>query len=112
MRHRVPFQPQARNSIPLTCVENPSQAVSAGLPNPNSKITLLRLSTGEMVLCYNASPSSRSHLRVAISPDALHWYQLAEIEVGRSGLSFSYPTMAQVTRALSLTLLYDCLLLD
>jgi hypothetical protein len=34
-------------------------------------------------------------LQVAISPDAKSWFQTAELEAGRAGLNFGYPTLAQ-----------------
>mmetsp|Transcript_4802 Transcript_4802/g.8266 ORF Transcript_4802/g.8266 Transcript_4802/m.8266 type:complete len:412 (+) Transcript_4802:1265-2500(+) len=69
---------------------------SLGLPNPNSKIDALRLSTGELVLCYNDSPNQRNRMRVAISADGDKWHLLADLEVpGKTGFAYAYPTMAQ-----------------
>jgi len=73
-----------------------STVTSLGLPNPNSKLAVLRLSTGELALCYNDSPSSRNRLRVALSSDGHAWRNIADLEVpGRARMTFSYPTMAQ-----------------
>jgi hypothetical protein len=41
-----------------------AEPVSASLPNPNSKVMVTRLSTGELALCYNGSPRTRDRLKV------------------------------------------------
>mmetsp|Transcript_29797 Transcript_29797/g.65106 ORF Transcript_29797/g.65106 Transcript_29797/m.65106 type:complete len:708 (-) Transcript_29797:521-2644(-) len=69
---------------------------SLGLPNPNSKIDAIRLTSGELVMCYNDSPRSRNRLRVAISADGAKWRLLADLEMpGEAKFAYAYPTMAQ-----------------
>jgi hypothetical protein len=61
---------------------------SAGLPNPGSKVNMLRLSTGEIALAYNNNADARNKLTVALSGDGNHWYNIAEIEGTTAGYMY------------------------
>eukprot|EP00232_Nephroselmis_pyriformis_P019696 CAMPEP_0182886728 /NCGR_PEP_ID=MMETSP0034_2-20130328/20396_1 /TAXON_ID=156128 /ORGANISM="Nephroselmis pyriformis, Strain CCMP717" /LENGTH=636 /DNA_ID=CAMNT_0025020067 /DNA_START=110 /DNA_END=2016 /DNA_ORIENTATION=- len=74
-------------------------AAPAHLPNPNSKVNMIRLHNGYLALAYNHEGLSkgRSNLWVAIShDDGASWYQLAELETDRNPQAmFHYPTLSQ-----------------
>lgn len=66
----------------------------AELPNPNSGLDLLRLSTGELVLVGNDSPTQRTPLSVWISvDDGCSWSSPRVIAEGDPQLS--YPSLAE-----------------
>ena len=50
-------------------VERGRKRPRPGLPNPNSKIHLLRLADGRLALAYNHDRKYRANLYVAISED-------------------------------------------
>mmetsp|Transcript_7476 Transcript_7476/g.21115 ORF Transcript_7476/g.21115 Transcript_7476/m.21115 type:complete len:425 (-) Transcript_7476:193-1467(-) len=65
------------------------------LPNPNSKVHLMTLSNGYLMVAYNHSPSQRSPLNVALSRDqGRSWRMVGELETDAS-LQYAYPTMDQ-----------------
>lgn len=79
-----------------------SKAVSTGLPNPNAKFHLLRLSRGALALAYNHHNRLRTNLFVALSSDGGDsWHLAARVEDGTRpgeeeedrGLMAAYPTM-------------------
>ena len=68
------------------------------LPNPNSKLHVLRLSNGHLVVAYNHEGETRRriHLQVAISrDDGDTWHKLAELEDGADDPlgQWHYPTV-------------------
>mmetsp|Transcript_15507 Transcript_15507/g.29841 ORF Transcript_15507/g.29841 Transcript_15507/m.29841 type:complete len:518 (+) Transcript_15507:238-1791(+) len=74
------------------------------LPNPDSKLSLLRLNPGgELAVAFNDHVDKRDNLRVAISTDNGHtWIRVATIETSddnqdsrRSGLYLHYPSLVQ-----------------
>ena len=81
-----------------------SKAVSSGLPNPNSKFHLMRLSDGTLALAYNHHNRARTNLFVALSKDGGDtWHLAARVEDGsgeEAGASVSH------TRIRILALLY------
>jgi hypothetical protein len=79
-----------------------SKAVSSGLPNPNSKFHLMRLSDGTLALAYNHHNRARTNLFVALSGDGGDtWHLVGRAEDGSGeeeksrGLMAAYPTMYQ-----------------
>jgi len=73
-----------------------SDAVPTGLPNPNSKIHLLRLTDGRLALAYNHDKKYRSNLYVALSNDDGETWRLAAIvEKGNESMMYAYPTMIE-----------------
>lgn len=72
-----------------------TQATSTGLPNPNSRIDLLKLANGKLVLAYNPSVNGRSVLRLALSDDnGKTWSEGSDVE-SEVGAEFSYPYLIQ-----------------
>uniref|UniRef100_A0A061RNN2 Bnr asp-box repeat protein n=1 Tax=Tetraselmis sp. GSL018 TaxID=582737 RepID=A0A061RNN2_9CHLO len=77
---------------------------STGLPNPNSKVTAIVLSNGEVVVAYNAHNrtaaygSSRALLFLATSSTrGRTWRDVAHLETGMApGIRFHYPSLLQV----------------
>ena len=65
-----------------------------GLFNPNSGIDATTLRDGRHILVYNPEERGRGRLSVAISPDAVHWTQVLELE-NAPGEEFSYPAVVQ-----------------
>jgi len=63
------------------------------LPNPNSAIDAVMLSSGRALLVYNPSTDSRSELSVALSTDGTEWRRVLDLEKG--GGEFSYPAVIQ-----------------
>eukprot|EP00227_Mantoniella_beaufortii_P019537 CAMPEP_0197587524 /NCGR_PEP_ID=MMETSP1326-20131121/9128_1 /TAXON_ID=1155430 /ORGANISM="Genus nov. species nov., Strain RCC2288" /LENGTH=823 /DNA_ID=CAMNT_0043152265 /DNA_START=244 /DNA_END=2712 /DNA_ORIENTATION=+ len=73
-----------------------TEAVKTSIPNPNSKVNLIRLDDGDIALAFNdARGGVRRKLSVAVSPDGSRWKQLQQLEDTTPGLHYSYPTMAQ-----------------
>ncbi len=73
-----------------------TKASSTGLPNPNSKIHLLRLADGRLALAYNHDRKYRANLYVAISDDdGENWHLAAVIEKGSENSMYAYPTMVE-----------------
>lgn len=79
-----------------------SEAQRTSLPNPDSKVHLLRLRMGaasrgtHMVVAYNRSPDTRTPLSLAVSHDpyARQWIEAGSLETAEE-LEFSYPTMLE-----------------
>ena len=68
-----------------------TDAVPTNLPNNNSRIALLKLDNGHLVLAHNPSVSGRDTLRLSISADGgLTWPHSVDVE-SESGQEFSYP---------------------
>ena len=64
-------------------IVGPWKAVSSGLPNPNSKFHLMRLSDGTLALAYNHHDRARTNLFVALSKDGGDtWHLAARVEDG------------------------------
>jgi len=83
-----------------------TQAKPVGLPNPNSKVNMIRIKGGGgggtsdmLALAYNHNETigARNNLRVALSADmGRTWHMVAELEgVPEDGAMYHYPTMAQ-----------------
>jgi hypothetical protein len=73
-----------------------TKASSTGLPNPNSKIHLLRLADGRLALAYNHDRKYRANLYVAISEDdGENWHLAAIVEKGSESSMYAYPTMVE-----------------
>jgi hypothetical protein len=73
-----------------------TKASSTGLPNPNSKIHLLRLADGRLALAYNHDRKYRANLYVAISEDdGESWHLAAIVEKGSENSMYAYPTMVE-----------------
>jgi len=63
------------------------------LPNPNSAVELIALSSGALLSVYNPSARRRAPLRVALSEDGVAWTPWRDLEVADG--EFSYPTAIQ-----------------
>lgn len=63
------------------------------LPNPNSGIDAVRMRDGRIVLVYNATPTGRTPLNLAVSRDGLHFTMFDVLE-DRPG-EYSYPAIIQ-----------------
>ena len=82
-----------------------SNAERTSVPNPNSKVNLIRLESskgaptnlgGSLALAYNDAMSGvRRKLSVALSSDGHKWSKLQLLEDSSPGLHFNYPTIAQ-----------------
>jgi hypothetical protein len=82
-----------------------SNAEKTSVPNPNSKVNLIRLESskgaptnlgGSLALAYNDATSGvRRKLSVALSSDGHKWSKLQLLEDSSPGLHFNYPTIAQ-----------------
>ena len=68
------------------------------LPNPNSGIDAVQLKDGRSLLVYNDSPTARSPLNVAISPDGKTWKSVIVLE--NDDAQFSYPGVIQTSDGL------------
>lgn len=67
------------------------------LPNPNSAVDAVRLRDGRVLLVYNHTPSGRSVINVAVSPDeGVSWEAVCELE-REPGSEFSYPAVIQTS---------------
>ena len=64
------------------------------LPNPNSGLDAVTLSSGKHLLVYNPLRSGRSKLVLAESSDGKNWKELAELESTPRG-EYSYPAIIQ-----------------
>mmetsp|Transcript_22659 Transcript_22659/g.57071 ORF Transcript_22659/g.57071 Transcript_22659/m.57071 type:complete len:473 (+) Transcript_22659:239-1657(+) len=72
-----------------------SRAVPTTLPNPNSKVHMITLSNGHLLVAYNHSPDARSPLSLALSRnEGRTWRMVGELETD-PGLQFAYPTLEQ-----------------
>ncbi len=70
------------------------------LPNPNSSVAALRLSSGAVLMAFNDAPDSRKNLTLAVSPDGIRdWQRIAVLDEDPSGL-FAYPYLIQATDGL------------
>lgn len=70
-----------------------STAAATQLPNPDSKVHVMALPNGVLLLAYNDSPSLRTPLALAMSRDGGDtWVRVATIEDDPCG-QFSYPTI-------------------
>ena len=70
------------------------------LPNPNSSIAALRLSSGSVLMAFNDSASSRENLTLAVSPDGVNdWKRIAVLDRQPKEL-FAYPYLIQATDGL------------
>lgn len=72
------------------------------VPNPDSKVNAITLTTGELALAFNDSPDSskinkgRARLRVAVSCDGgQRWVTISELEEGSLRMYIHYPTLVQ-----------------
>ena len=66
------------------------------LPNPNSAVELIRLSSGTLICVYNPTIEGRSPLRVALSDDSgATWPAWRDLETDAG--EFSYPTALQTS---------------
>ncbi len=71
---------------------------ATALPNPNSGIDAVTLRNGSHLLVYNHTPSRRSPLNVAVSPDGKGW-QAALVLENQPG-EYSYPAVIQTADGL------------
>jgi predicted neuraminidase len=72
------------------------------VPNPDSKVNAITLTTGELALAFNDSPDNskinkgRARLRVAVSCDGgQQWVTISELEEGSLRMYIHYPTLVQ-----------------
>jgi len=65
------------------------------LPNPNSGLDLIRLTSGELLLAANLTAASRSPLHLALSPDEGVSWPMRLIVAHDPGAEFSYPQLLQ-----------------
>ena len=64
------------------------------LPNPNSGVDAVRLSSGKVIIAYNHSCEQRTPMSVAISDDEGHtWTRKVDVETDHA--EFSYPAIIQ-----------------
>lgn len=76
-----------------------TQLEASQLPNPNSGIDAVTLTSGKHLLVYNhtvrsgPSPKGREHLGVAISDDAKNWKAALTLEQSKG--EYSYPAVIQ-----------------
>lgn len=64
------------------------------IPNPNSAIDLLKISSGELIMVFNSSEKDRHSLRVALSSNGGDtWSYFKDIEKGKG--EYSYPCLIQ-----------------
>ncbi len=73
-----------------------SRGVDSSFPNPNAAVEFIRLSSGRLLLIYNASLSDRTPLRVAMSSDGDRSYP-HRLDVATGPGSFAYPTAVQTS---------------
>lgn len=74
--------------------ESWSPCTPAPLLNPNSGADMIRLNAGEVVACYNDTPSGRTPLTLAVSHDeGRSWTARRNVEDGPG--EYSYPTLMQ-----------------
>lgn len=73
-----------------------SAPVSAGLPNPDSGLDVIRLSDGRLLLAFNDSAHTRFELKLAISADdGATWQRKATLARDASLYGVSYPFLLQ-----------------
>ena len=63
------------------------------LPNPNSGIDAVTLTSDRHLLVYNPVPRGRFPLSIAVSSDARRWERIVDLETERG--EFSYPAVVQ-----------------
>ncbi len=74
-----------------------SQAQPTTLPNNNSRIALLKLKNGHLVLAHNPTQSPRTPLRLSLSTDGGNtWESSVDVE-DEASQEFSYPYLLQST---------------
>ena len=74
--------------------ESWSRCVPSQLRNPNSGADMIRLRSGEVIACFNDSPSKRTPLTIAVSLDeGRTWVGQRDLET--EDARFSYPTLMQ-----------------
>lgn len=60
--------------------------MKTSIPNPNSKVNLIRMTDGDIALAFNdARGGVRRKLSVAVSPDGSAWTRLQELEGSTPG---------------------------
>lgn len=62
------------------------------LPNPNAAVAALQMGRTQ-ALVFNPSITTRDALSLALSTNGRDWVTAAELEAGRAGDEFSYPSM-------------------
>jgi predicted neuraminidase len=73
-----------------------SPATKTSIPNPNSKVNLIRMTDGDIALAFNdVGGGVRRKLSVAVSSDGSAWNRLQQLEDSTPGLNYAYPTMTQ-----------------
>jgi predicted neuraminidase len=71
-----------------------SQATRHDLPNPGSRLDMVKLDTGDLVLIFNNTPRGRTPLSAALSHDeGKTWPFIKNLETERG--EFSYPAVIQ-----------------
>ncbi|MCC6511488.1 MAG: exo-alpha-sialidase [Pirellulaceae bacterium] len=81
-----------------------SKFEASSLPNPNSGIDAVTLTSGKHLLVYNhtirngPSPKGREHLGLAVSDDAKDWQAVLTLEQSKG--EYSYPAIIQTTDGL------------
>jgi predicted neuraminidase len=69
--------------------------LSTGLPNPNSSMAAVRLSTGAVVMAFNDSTENREDMTLAVSSDGINgWKRIAVLD-RVPGERFAYPYAVQ-----------------
>ena len=74
-----------------------SELTATALPNPNSGIDAVTLSSGRHILVYNHQIKGRNILNVAISDDGSVWQAVALLENETNNAEFSYPAVIQTS---------------
>ncbi len=69
------------------------------LPNPNAAVAAINIGQTH-VLAFNPAMNSRGVLSLAVSENGHDWDQAVELERGRAGDEFSYPSLAWADDAL------------
>ena len=76
-----------------------TEAERSDLPNPDSRIDLVRLKSGTLALAFNDTPSSRSPLTLGLSSDdGKTWFSFLDVET--DPFEYSYPALIQASDGL------------
>lgn len=75
-----------------------SAPAATELPNPNSGIDAVQLKDGRSLVVFNNSPTKRTPLNVAISPDGKSWKTILTLDDGDN--QYSYPAVIQTSDGL------------
>ncbi|MFM7035528.1 MAG: exo-alpha-sialidase [Planctomycetia bacterium] len=77
-----------------------SEPVATPLPNDDSSVAAVRISSGAIVVAFNDSPKGRSSLALAVSPDGIgDWRLLTRLD-DEPGMTFDYPFLIRDGRGI------------